>query len=365
MEQREINTLKRTILHPQHVAFGAKMVPFGGWEMPLYYHSAVEEHMTVRQAAGVFDVSHMGRISVDGPKAEAFLDYMCTNIIAGKADGSTIYTVLCNEQGTCIDDVIVLRHSSQSFSVISNASNRDKVYFHLLNYAKLWGVEVKDSYQNEFILALQGPKSMDIATQLFPETAALKPHQCATIGENIVSTTGYTGELGCEIIGPLPHCIDQWNKILELGKSFGMKPVGLGSRDSLRLEMGYALYGHELSELIAPIESVSYWTVKMKKHEFLGKNALTTLENSPNRRYQCGVLLQEGGVPREGCHVYREGKMIGILTSGGFSPVLKKGIAIAMVHEKLEAEAPVEIMIRERAVKAKVAALPFIQRRPV
>lgn len=355
----------KTGLHEKHIALGAKIVDFSGWEMPLQYSKGIkQEHMAVRKGVGIFDVSHMGRVLVRGKGAEALLDYVSTNKILGKKDHVATYTVWASEHGGVVDDVIIYRRNSQDFFIIVNAGNRKKDLDHLFNEAKNFDVEITERYEEDGILAIQGPNSRDLLIELFPEAKDLKYMRFLDIehqGENIVlSRTGYTGNLGYEFYAPNSIIRSLWEEFMEKGEKYGIEPVGLAARDTLRLEMGYALYSHELSERIAPTESVSAWTVKLDKEDFLGKGALTQLEKSPAKRSQYGIVMLDKGVARESYDVLKADKVIGTVTSGTFSPCLDQGIGIILVEGNLEEGDEVDIKIRRHLVKAKVTGLPFI-----
>lgn len=358
--------MKQTALHDSHLALGAKMVDFGGWSMPVQYKGILQEHQAVRSHVGLFDVSHMGRIAVEGLGAEALLDYLSTNTIYGKKNGTATYTVWCDEAGHAIDDLIVYKESPTKFFVVANASNREKDLDHLLRYSVPRDVIINEKYDEEGILALQGPNALPLIQSLFPEAKDLQPmHFIAVEREGvsiIISHTGYTGEKGVEIFAPNKTIVALWRKLLEAGKPFGIEPVGLGARDTLRLEMGYALYGHELSEAIAPVESVSHWTLKEGKGDFVGKKALEQLIASGKKRSQYGVILEGKGIPREGYPVMQKGKQIGTITSGTFSPSLQKGIGIVFVEKNLKDGDSVEIAIRQSGHPAKVTNLPFYKK---
>jgi aminomethyltransferase len=334
------------------------MVEFAGWEMPIQYTGIVSEHLAVRQHAGLFDVSHMGRILVEGLQAETFLDYLSTNVIAGKPDGTAIYTVLCHENGGCVDDVIIYRIDQTHFFVVVNAGNRQKDLDHLIKHSASFDVTIKDRFKENGILAIQGPAATEIVNEVFPEAADLAPMHFKVaryhFQEAIVSATGYTGAGGVEIYAPLSAITALWDELLSIGKSRGLVPAGLGARDTLRLEMGYALYGHELADDIRPIESVSHWTVKSGKHDFLGK------EFQVNERSQYGIVLLDKGIAREGYNIYKDNALIGHATSGTFSPSLQKAIAIVISSVPLEEGDFLEVQIRQNRCKAQVVKLPFL-----
>lgn len=344
-------------LYEKQVALGAKMVDFAGFEMPLQYAGIIEEVRAVREVAGLFDVSHMGRISVRGERSEEFLDYLSTNKICGKKELTATYTVLSNRQGGAVDDVLIYKISPTHFFMIVNASNREKVLAHLKKY--LWkGIVIEDHFKEGGILALQGPKATLFAEKIFPEVKPMHFKVSFFGGEEvIVSGTGYTGAGGLEFYGNLKNITALWDRLL---LEEGLKPAGLGARDLLRLEKGYALYGHELREDIAPNESVSSWTIKWDGRDFLGKSAMEILEKSSTKRKQYGLILEEPGIAREGYPVLKNGVKVGLVTSGNFSPTLKKSIAIVMISGTFQETDRIEVIIREKKVKAKETPLPFL-----
>lgn len=348
------NGTKTTALFSHHQKLGAKMMEFGGMSMPLQYEGIVLEHHSVRKGVGVFDVSHMARIDVIGPGAEGLLDYLSTNVIAGKKEGTATYTVWCDEKGGAVDDLIVYRLSRDHFFVVVNASNREKDLSHLQTYSRGHSVSVTPYFEGYGILAVQGPEAL----RFHPEAEKMKPMRVKETdfeGHPItLATTGYTGEKGFEIYAKNEAIVTIWEALV----SRGVKPIGLGARDTLRLEMGFALYGHELSEEIAPTESVSKWTVKLNDHDFLGKEAVASYDNP---RYQFGVSLVERGIARAGAEVVFSGSAIGKVTSGSFSPTLSRGIALVMADRPLEEGEQVECLVRDRAIKGAVVKLPFIK----
>lgn len=364
MEQPHPHLLT-TALHSHHVALGAKMVDFGGWDMPLQYSGILEEHRTVRNHVGLFDVSHMGRILISGPQAGEFLDFLSTNHIKSKKDQTAIYTVFCNPQGGSVDDLIIYKMDPEHFFLVANASNRQKDLQHLLEYASSFDVMINDQFFSHGILALQGPQAVNLLQELIPGVNTLKPMTFGSFSyqqkEVIVAATGYTGAGGFEIFGENDLTQQIWDDLLRQGVEYQIKPIGLGARDTLRLEMGYALYGHELSDEISPAESVSSWTVKWDK-EFLGKKSLQEIISSPIKRRQYGFLIPGQGIARQGFEVFKNEKLIGSITSGGFSPTLNKAIGIMMVNEELQPVEDVFIKIRQQLTPAKVTALPFIKR---
>jgi aminomethyltransferase len=344
----------KTCLYDRHVALKAKMVDFSGWQMPIQYGGIVQEHLSVRNSAGLFDVSHMGRVLIEGPDAEKFLDYISTNQIAGKKNLTATYTVWCRENGTCVDDVIVYKTDANHFFVIVNASNREKDLAHLQQESKKFDVQITPLF-SDAIIALQGPLSSPFLEKIIPDISQLKPMHFDFYSykdsQIVVSATGYTGEAGFEIYAAENIITDLWDALI----GAGVHPIGLGARDTLRLEKGYALYGHELSDEILASESVSAWTIKKNKPQFLGKQAL----EAAAKRYSYGIVLTGPGIAREGYQVYKEDKLIGRVTSGTFSPSLNKAIAIVLVDEKLELGESVLVAIRANKVEAQVVKLPF------
>lgn len=347
----------KTALYGEHSKLGAKIVNFAGWQMPLQYEGILKEHKAVRSKAGIFDVSHMGAIHIQGKGAEAFLNYLSANLITGKTRKSATYTILCNEQGGCVDDTLVYKLEEDHFFIVANASNRQKDLDHLKKYAAGYSISLDARFQDHGILALQGPDSIAILRNVIPDGAAIKPMQVLSLEyENtpiILSGTGYTGELGVEIFAPNEILPNLWTAIL----ANGAKACGLGSRDTLRLEKGYALYGHELSDAINPLESVASWVVKLKNHDFLGKESLKDFQYL---RSAYGLAVQGAAIAREGCAVLKNEQIIGNITSGNFSPVLNCPIALFLSHQKLKENEEVDVMIREKLYTAVVAPLPFI-----
>lgn len=330
----------RTILYERHVELGAKMVPFGGFEMPLSYEGVVAEHQAVRKGCGLFDVSHMGLVEVKGRDAEPFLEFVTTGHIKGRKVGSAIYTVMCNEKGGSVDDLMVYKLGQSHFWLVVNASNRHKDLKHLQFYASNYSVEVQPLFDQWVILALQGPKSGEILRYDIP-----KEHTGHFVGDLFIAATGYTGEKGFELYVPKRKGLEVFNALLNSGS----KPCGLGARDTLRLEMGYALYGHELNDERSPLESVAAWAVKMDK-DFLGRRAI----KGPIQR--AVALIVEEGIAREGDRLFQNNVDVGMVTSGNFSPTLKVGIALGLVH----GAGPFEVLIRGKRVKVREVDLPFI-----
>lgn len=365
MEQPKTCKMK-TALHSQHCALGAKMTEFCGWDMPIQYQGIIQEHLAVRQKVGLFDVSHMGRILVQGSEAENFLDYLSANKISGKNNDTATYTVWCQSDGGCIDDVIIYRQNSTNFFVIVNAGNRQTDLAHLLRESQAFDVQIKDCFQEEGILSLQGPSAESLVALLLPQVHLPTRMHFMEISFQgsplIVASTGYTGAGGFEFFAENKLIVQLWDLFLDEGKIFEIQPVGLGARDTLRLEMGYALYGHELSAAIAPIESVSAWSVHLDKKNFLGQAALQQLEGQAQRRFQYGIELLQAGVARADYEVFKNDRKIGRVTSGTHSPSLNKAIAIVLVEGVFQEGDILEVQIRQNRCKAKIVKLPFLRR---
>lgn len=353
---------EKTELYEIHEKLGAKLTEFAGYLMPLSYESVTTEHQCVREKMGLFDVSHMGRICVRGERAREFFDYLGTTLLLEKEKGSANYTVLTNEKGGAVDDCLVYIQEDNDVFTVVNASRKEEDLAFLRSYASDFKVEITPCF-DESILALQGPLTETFVPQLFPKAAGMPfMHFMQLEFEGspfYLARAGYTGSFGYEFYLPKGKGKSMWNYLFEKGTSLGLKPVGLGARDTLRLEAGFALYGHELSEEISPLESVSRWTIKKDKRKYLGRVAIETLRESENHRYQRGCVLEEKGVPREGYKVFIHEREIGIVTSGNFSPTLKKGIAIVMADTPLKEGMPLSIEIRGKKVNARVVRLPF------
>ncbi len=356
----------KTFLYDQHHAMGARFVNFAGFEMPLNYTNIKDEHQTVREGVGIFDISHMGRVFVEGLEASQFLDYISTNCIQDMPVNKAVYTVLCDLNGTAIDDVIIYRHQRNHFSLVVNASNRQKDLDYLKLHAKNFDVSITPHFTKEGILAIQGPLSKELLKPLFEEVNDLRFMRSCSLqwrGHPLfISRTGYTGELGYEVYGRQEALKELWDELFAQ-KKIDLKPIGLAARDILRLEMGYVLYGHELSETIAPSESLAFWTIKWDKEDFLGKEAMLKLKKSAKKRSQHGVMLQENAIARPDMEVKINGVLKGVVTSGTFSPSLQKSIAIVMIEGKVKPNDKLTIQIRNREIKAEVVGFPFYKQK--
>ncbi len=357
--------LLRTPLHAEHRALGAKLVPFAGYEMPVQYPTGITaEHNAVRTAAGLFDVSHMGEFVVRGPRALEFVQRVSTND-AGKLEvGQAQYSTLLDDDGRLLDDLLVYRYPDHWMLVV-NGSNRVRNLAWVRRFTGEYGVELEDRSDDVALLALQGPKAQAILARL--TGAALDDIRYYRFAEGEVdgvaatlSRTGYTGEDGFELYLPAADAPAVWRRLLEAGAADGLVPAGLGCRDSLRLEMGYALYGNDLDEDTTPLEAGLGWVVKMGKGDFVGRDALARQKEAGVARRLVGFRLLERGFPRHGYPVLAEGAPVGLVTSGVLSPTLGVGIGMAYVPTALARPGtPLAVSIRGTPVPAEVVRPPF------
>ena len=362
--------MKQTPLIAQHRNAGAKLVDFAGWEMPIQYSGVIDEYQTVRQKAGLFDVSHMGRLMVSGAGGLEFLQSVTTNDVGRLAVGQAQYSMVCNDQGGIKDDIFVYRLKSMDYLLCVNASNREKIHTWLQGHARATTVVLEDHSDRMAQIALQGPLSRDIVVALGgTAVSALKLHHTCEVTlasiPTLVARTGYTGELGYELYAAADRIGSLWERILEQGAAQGVKPAGLGARDLLRLEMGYLLYGNDIGEETTPIEAGVEWTVSMDKGEFLGRASLVTQEQCGPMRRLVGFELLEKAVPRHGFKILESvsSRVIGEVSSGNLSPILQKGIGLGYVPAaKSAAGTPIMIDIRGKAVPAQVVKTPFYRK---
>ena len=347
-----------------------RITDFAGFELPLWYEGIVPEHMAVRTNVGVFDVSHMGRIRIRGKKAAEFLDYVTTRQPSQLQPLQGHYTVMCNEQGGVIDDLIVY-NLSDHFLMVYNAANRHKNYQWLMSHADAFNVQLEDISDESVMYALQGPFAIQLMQKITPEDITRIKRfwvNRVTVSDTpiLLMRSGYTGEKGFELIlsdvslEKPEKAIQLWQTVLEEGSGVGIKPCGLGARDSLRLEAGLCLYGNDLTEKITPFEAGLPFVVKLEKEKFIGKTALTRQHHEGVSQIRVGLKMVEPGIPRPEHRVYRDGIEEGYVTSGGFSPLLKRGIAMGYLPPKFsEVGTQVMIQIREKASKAQVVSMPF------
>lgn len=341
------------------------MADFGGWLMPIEYPGAgvLAEHTAVRERVGLFDVSHLGKASIKGVGALGFLNSLFTNDLERATDGKAQYTLLCNEAGGVVDDLIVYRNSAEDFFLVPNAANTTAVVA-ALSAAAPETIEVKNLHSNYAVMALQGPRASDVLAKLdiTPPMDYMAFSNVEIAGCSVIlCRTGYTGEFGYEIIPLIADATKVWDVLVLAMAEFGGVICGLGARDTLRTEMGYPLHGHELTPEISPVQASASWAIGWKKAEFRGASALREEREQRNTARLQGLLAQDRGIPRAGMKVLNpSGDEIGIVTSGTFSPSLKCGIALALIQPELEEGASVDIEIRGRKSRAKITALPFL-----
>jgi len=365
--------LMRTPLYEIHKSSGAKMVDFGGWEMPLQYTSIIEEHLNTREKAGLFDVSHMGEITVKGSSAKEILNKLITNDLNLLQPKKIAYSFITNEKGGVVDDLLVYMINDNEFLLVVNASNTDKDYKWLREKAgdMPGSAEIINCSKEYGQLAVQGPNAQTVLQKLtaFPldQIGFFTFDYGRVCGrEAIVSRTGYTGEDGFEIYCCRSHTEEIWNSILCADADEGIKPAGLGARDTLRFESGLPLYGHELSEDITPIEAGLKFAVKLNKEDFLGKSVLEKQVRDGLQRRLTGIELIDKGIPRDGYRVEKDGRDAGYITSGTYSPTFKKGLAMAMLStDAAEPGNEVDVLIRDNKIKAKTTALPFYKKKTI
>jgi len=362
-------SLRRTPLYAEHARLGARLVPFAGWEMPIQYAGISEEHQAVRQRAGLFDVSHMGEIRVSGSGALALVDRLVTGDVTQVANGQALYTCACNERGTILDDLIVYRRGDNEILIVCNASNRDKIAAHVASLAtpQAQVTDVSDDYA---LLALQGPKAFDILKDAGadPTLAALPSFRFVdrVIGGKkcTVARTGYTGEDGVELFVAPADAVAVFNLLMDAGASHGIAPIGLGARDTLRLEARLSLYGNEIDETTNPLEAGLGWIVKLDKPDFIGKAALVAVRTQGLTRRIAGFEMTGRGIARHGYPLLdASGNPVGICTSGGPSPTLGKSIGLGYLPLGLaEIGTQIQVDCRGKAISAVVVKTPFYRR---
>jgi len=357
--------LKTSPLHDRHLALGAKMADFGGWEMPIEYPGGgvVREHAAVRTSVGVFDVSHLGKARVSGPGARDFVNACLANDLGRIHEGKAQYTLCCNESGGVVDDLIAYLRSDEDVFLIPNAANTAEVC-RLLEAAAPEGVTVENLHDRYGVIAVQGTHSDEVLDSLGLPTG----HDYMSFAETqwnghpvIVCRTGYTGERGYELVPAWEVTAELWDALMKAAEPFGGLPCGLGARDTLRTEMGYALHGNELSPTITPVQARVGWAVGWKKDAFWGKDALVAEKAAGPERVSWGLLATGRGIPRAHCEVKRDGQVVGEVTSGTFSPTLRNGIALALLAPDVAEGDEVVIDVRGREVPARVVKPPFVE----
>ena len=362
--------LKRTPLYDEHRALGARLVEFGGWEMPVHYSGILDEHRAVRERAGLFDVSHMGEFRIEGPGSLDFLQGLVPNNVARLSDGQALYSQLCNERGGTQDDLLIYRLGDDRYMAVVNAGTMESDWdWFIKQAAGRSDVTLTNISAETGLIALQGPRALEILQPLTEtDLGAIAYYHFAdgTVAgiSCLISRTGYTGEDGFELYCASGDAVALWRKLLEAGATHGLLPAGLGARDTLRLEAGFCLYGHELNDQTSPLEAGLGWSVKLEKgHDFIGREALLAQKQQGLPRKLIGIELRDRGVPRAGYAILRDGAPIGELTSGAIGPTLGKAIGMGYVAPAdARPGAEVAIAMRGQAVSAVIVALPFYKR---
>ena len=355
--------LKRTPLYAAHVRAGARLVPFGGWEMPVQYRGIIEEHRTVRSAVGLFDVSHMGEFQVEGPAALAALQRLTTNDVAALGIGQVQYSVLCYPNGGIVDDLTVYRLADDRYMLTVNAANIPKDWAWVSEHGR--GATWHDMSDDTGLIAVQGPKAEALVGRLADVGVSAIGYYHFAQGTvagvpTLISRTGYTGEDGFELYVPASETERLWNALLDAGAADGVAPIGLGARDTLRLEMRYALYGNDIDDTTNPLEAGLGWVVKPAKGDFLGRDAIEKVRAAGPARRLIGLAMDDRSVARHGYPVVKNGSPAGIVTSGTFGPSVERSIAMAYVtspHAAVGSEVGVEI--RGQVKSAHVVKTPF------
>ncbi|MEW5847615.1 MAG: glycine cleavage system aminomethyltransferase GcvT [Myxococcota bacterium] len=361
--------LLRTPLYEVHQRAGARLVPFAGYEMPVQYKGVIEEHEAVRNAVGLFDVSHMGEVEIRGPKALDVAQRLVTNDVAAIQDGQAVYSGLLNEKGGFVDDIVVYRFSPTRIFICVNASNRHKDFEWMRSQAR-GEAEVVDRSDEFAQIAVQGPKAAQLVQRLTTtklddiKTYHFAVGEVAGVKDVIISRTGYTGEDGFELYIPAQDGAQVWDALMDKGQDLGVRPIGLGARDTLRLEMKYALYGNDIDDDHTPLEAGLGWIVKLQKGDFIGKKVLEEQKARGVTRKLVGLEVEDGRIARHGYKVVDEkGAVIGEVTSGTQSPSLKKAIAMAYVPTALSAvDSRVLVDIRGKPAPARVVKTPFLDK---
>jgi aminomethyltransferase len=361
--------LRKTPLHDLQVERGARMVPFAGWELPVQYSGLVAEHTAVRDRVGLFDVSHMGEILIEGPGALDAVQWIVTNNVAKLVDGKALYSVMCVEDGGIVDDLIIYRQAADSYFLCVNASRRDVDFEHIRKQSERFDAEVTDVSDAWAQLALQGPKAVDVLGSMTDhDVGAMPPFgwvdtMVAGLHGVRVAATGYTGEAGFELYVRGDDSPRLWQALEEAGAAHGLALCGLGCRDSLRLEVKYPLYGNDIDLEHNPIEAGLGWVVKLKKGDFLGRDAIAAVKEAGPAWAWVGFKMQARGIPRQGYAIARNGETVGVVTSGTHSPSLGEPIGCGYVPTALGAiGSTFDVIIRDKPVPAVVVETPFYKR---
>ncbi len=358
-----------TSLYHVHNALGAKMIPFAGYDMPVRYTGDKEEHLAVRNAAGIFDVSHMGEFIIRGPKALELIQMVTSNDASKLREGKAHYSCMPNHQGGIVDDVIVYHIREDQYMIVANAANIQKDWDWISETNKGIGAEMIDVSDKTSLLAVSGPKAEAVVQQLTDwDLSVLGTYECIKgtfhgAEKSLIATTGYTGERTFEIFLYNEHAERIWNDLLEAGQKHGLIPTGLGSRDTLRLEMGYMLYGNDIHDETSPLEAGLGWITKLKKGDFNGRDAIVKLKEEGLKKKLVAFKLQERGIPRRDYEIVKDNQVIGSVTSGGMSPVSGEGIGMGYVpveHAGIGTE--LQIRVRRKDIPALVVKPPMVEK---
>lgn len=371
----ENDGLKKTALYEKHVELKAKIVPFAGWSMPLQYDKITVEHNTVREKAGIFDVSHMGEFEIKGPGAMELLQRLVPQDVSKMPEGKAVYTQFCNPSGGIIDDLIIYRLNDEDntfkFLLIVNASNTNKDFNWIItNQDETTNTKVTNISDNYSLMALQGPNAPQILTDLGineedqPKRFFVKQTSIAGI-DCTIARTGYTGEDGFEILVKNPLAPKLWDKIIEKGHRKGLRPIGLAARDTLRLEAALPLHGNDIDEDITPIEAGLKWSVCLDKSHFIGKEVLEKQVQQGTDKVFIGFKMLTSRIPRQGCEIFQAGRIIGNTTSGSIAPYLDYSIGLGYVDKSAETKPgeKIEVLIRNKKYPAEIVKRPFYKRK--
>ncbi len=360
--------MKHTSFYSLHTKLGGKLVEFGGYEMPVQYTGIIEEHRKVRSAVGVFDVSHMGEIEIRGKGALAFVQKMTVNDASKLQPGRVQYSAMCYPDGGIVDDLLVY-HMGEYYMLVVNASNKDKDFAWLKQHVE-GDVTLKDVSDEISLLAVQGPYSLKVLQKLTNGDLADVQYYHSTRAtlagvEMIISRTGYTGELGYELYCSSDIATSEkvWNAVFDAGKEFGIAPIGLGARDTLRLEMGFCLYGHDIDQTTNPLEAGLGWITKLEKGDFIGRSAILKVKKDGLKRHLVGFTIDDKAFPRQGYEIQSQGKPVGHVTSGTFSPMLEQSIGMGYVQDGYHAvNSTIDVIIRSKPASAVIVKLPFVKK---
>lgn len=366
-----MDRLRRTQLYSVHERT-AKLTPFAGFEMPLWYRGIIPEHMAVRQSVGIFDISHMGRVIITGSDSESYLNYVITNDVSKLSPNAALYSVMCNERGGIIDDFVVYRLELNKFLVVFNAGNREKDYDWMIRNSKDYDVKIENVSDAVAMIAVQGPNAEETLQKLSSaDINKIERFKCGSLDlaheDVFISRTGYTGEDGFEVfvwnasLSNPDRAVKLWEALMKAGNPFVVEPCGLGARDTLRLEAGLCLYGNDIDEKTTPFEAGLGFVVKLQKDKFIGRESLQRQKSEGTKIKRVGIQMVSEGIPRAGFEIFSvAGEKIGQLTSGTFSPLLKYGIGMGYVPTIwAQEEDIVEVRIRNKLSKAKMVSFPF------